>query len=454
MNRIILIGNGFDLAHGLPTRYEDFINDYWNGFIMECVNQDILNTSGSYKKESISMYIPDGDCSLSSFLPNDNIYSSIPSKKPINYSLLLQKIEAYNKTKLLGYQIKLKIENLFLLHLLQDIDKSTNKTWVDIENEYYKYLCCQFFNNPNIGKYNTYLGKTTKLNVEFQEIKKNLNKFLSNLIDKSEIQKSEQIWNIIYSSIYLKDFTEKGQENIASDEYWKIKREINEIWDEFQDSMSKKTRPLLGIYKNYDDQLLKNTVLFDLQNENKVKQFFELELKSILFLNFNYTNTEKLYSSNDDFNSEVIHIHGELNNPENPIIFGYGDELEENYSKLENLQDNEYLENIKSIKYQETSNYKRMLNFINSDKYQVIILGHSCGNSDRTLLNTLFEHKNCVSIKPYYYRYKDKATGEIKDNYSDIVRNISRNFTDKKSMRDKVVNKTFTDWFSEDLKDK
>lgn len=29
MNRIVLIGNGFDLAHGFPTRYEDFINWYW-----------------------------------------------------------------------------------------------------------------------------------------------------------------------------------------------------------------------------------------------------------------------------------------------------------------------------------------------------------------------------------------------------------------------------------------
>lgn len=26
MNRIVLIGNGFDLAHGLPTKYENFIN--------------------------------------------------------------------------------------------------------------------------------------------------------------------------------------------------------------------------------------------------------------------------------------------------------------------------------------------------------------------------------------------------------------------------------------------
>ncbi len=28
MNRIILIGNGFDLAHGLPTSYADFIRYY------------------------------------------------------------------------------------------------------------------------------------------------------------------------------------------------------------------------------------------------------------------------------------------------------------------------------------------------------------------------------------------------------------------------------------------
>lgn len=29
MNRLVLIGNGFDLAHGLKTSYADFINWYW-----------------------------------------------------------------------------------------------------------------------------------------------------------------------------------------------------------------------------------------------------------------------------------------------------------------------------------------------------------------------------------------------------------------------------------------
>ena len=32
MNRLVLIGNGFDLAHGLKTRYEDFINWYWENW--------------------------------------------------------------------------------------------------------------------------------------------------------------------------------------------------------------------------------------------------------------------------------------------------------------------------------------------------------------------------------------------------------------------------------------
>ena len=30
MNRVIVIGNGFDKAHGLKTGYRDFIDGYWD----------------------------------------------------------------------------------------------------------------------------------------------------------------------------------------------------------------------------------------------------------------------------------------------------------------------------------------------------------------------------------------------------------------------------------------
>ena len=65
-------------------------------------------------------------------------------------------------------------------------------------------------------------------------------------------------------------------------------------------------------------------------------------------------------------------------------------------------------------------------------------MGHSCGNSDRKLLNTLFEHRNCISVKVYYHQREDGT-----DDYSQLIRNLSRNFNDKAAMRDKVVNKEY-----------
>lgn len=157
----------------------------------------------------------------------------------------------------------------------------------------------------------------------------------------------------------------------------------------------------------------------------------------ILFLNFNYTSTADLYiPKGSEF--KINHIHGELGNGNNPIIFGYGDELDDDYKEISKLNDNDYLKNIKSIRYLETDNYRKLLSFIDSAPFQIYIIGHSCGNSDRTLLNTLFEHKNCVSIKPFYHQ-KDDGT----DNYIEIIQNISRNFNDMRLMRDRVVNKTY-----------
>ena len=49
--------------------------------------------------------------------------------------------------------------------------------------------------------------------------------------------------------------------------------------------------------------------------------------------------------------------------------------------------------------YFQTSNYHDLVRFIESNIFQVFILGHSCGLSDRTMLNMIFEHDHCKSIK-------------------------------------------------------
>jgi hypothetical protein len=245
---------------------------------------------------------------------------------------------------------------------------------------------------------------------------------------------NKEILEKIYSDFNLNDFTEAFLDKTAKEEHEKI---LN-----LSENATKKAKAL-------------NSYLLDKSNPKEIrnllksemaKTFFKFFPETILFLNFNYTSVHKFYSKSYESlyeelkttNTDSIQIHGSLIENNNPIIFGYGDEISDDYKMIESLNDNKYLENVKSIKYLETDNYKRLLNFINSDSYQIFIMGHSCGTSDRTLLNTLFEHENCVSIKVFYYRKEDGT-----DNYSDVIRNISRNFTDKAIMRDKVVNKMY-----------
>jgi len=427
MNRIVLIGNGFDLAHGLPTRYEDFIDDYWSSFVNEA-----LKKTRRFEKECVTLNLGTTNTTL-----NNIAYSSPPK----SFKILSEMIDNYNNSLMPrgNNRVRLDIDNGILKRISEN---ESLYNWVDIENEFYKFLCYPFdsvrFNSYNYDSIN-------KLNQDFDYIKQKLNDYLNKIIVERNILRSEKIQEIIYSSFFIGEFTEDAKKDIIAGEIHKIEEYKKLLNPEI---IHAKTIGLLHLQPDVNEELL----TMKTNEKNFWDMFFDLQPDDIMFLNFNYTNLEVLYIDkekpvNHRFIPLDIHIHGELNNPINPVIFGYGDEIEENYSKLENLQDNAYLENIKSIKYQETDNYKQMLNFVNSDKYQIIILGHSCGNSDRTLLKTLFEHENCVSIKPYYYQYEEE--GVKKDNYSDIVRNISRSFTDKKSMRDKVVNKTYTDWFSE-----
>lgn len=123
------------------------------------------------------------------------------------------------------------------------------------------------------------------------------------------------------------------------------------------------------------------------------------------------------------------------------MIFGYGDEEDEDYKELEKSDILGLLNNVKSINYLEASNYRDMERFIESAPYQIYIMGMSCGMADRTMLRKLFQHKNCISVKPFYYQWQDKEGNKF-DNYTEIIQNISRCFSDKDLLRSIVVNRT------------
>ena len=429
MNRLVLIGNGFDLAHGLPTRYEDFINWYWDQRV-----EGFRDTHSSVSRDILCEFKIEESHTWNGFF-----YDIISPIQKLNGKDIIDSI-IHNK-----YSVKMKSSfSPFFSIIIKSIE---TKGWVDIENEYYNQLKkCTIegsLNQHALKGLNSQLSYITDLLVKYLES-----------ISKKEPNKIEAISDIFYSAIRIVNVSIEGQHLV--DEY--LKDWVKEV----EHLLEKDKRPALlkknNLFTTYEDikrdALIKKLIQASENEPNYlqvirfIREYFEKEGKAfyypelfmlpetVLILNFNYTNTADSYERPGL--GYTIYIHGELEYRDS-IIFGYGDELDEKYQQLQALNENECLKNIKSIKYLESGNYRSVLNFLEAAPFQVLIMGHSCGNSDRTLLNTIFEHKNCISIKPYYYKNEKDGT----DNYLDIVQNISRNFTNMKLMRDRVVNKTF-----------
>ena len=399
MNRIILVGNGFDLAHRLKTKYEDFINWYLLRLNKISKGNNSLKSDGLVEFKTKKTL----DTILNYFKGNESP----------------EKMREYASSG----NIDIKI-SLLLCRILKSIQ---TKGWVDIESDYYAMLVECKGKKEELKRLNKDFAIIQGLLVEYlNEIQKELidgNIFCDNIreamlspfsINEIAVSSEKKWW----------DFVEKrSRESII---YWK-----SFLLGYLRPDLLRKIGSVRYVYRKF------NEVDFDSSEYLRKEDFPEEYLlpERIMLVNFNYTRTADIYIPN---NSRFIvnHIHGELSNPES-IIFGYGDEADDEYNAIVKQNDNEYLKHIKTNRYLEDDKYRQLLSFINSAPFQVCIMGHSCGLSDKTMLNTLFEHDNCVSIKPYYY-----VNMLGKDNYLDMVQNISRNFTNPQLMRDKVVNKT------------
>ena len=407
MNRIVLIGNGFDLAHHLSTRYENFIDWYWESWGWRLLH-------GLNKTET------DGLCT---FQIRDGIDA-------YNWASAFQGWRYKRDNPFIPWNpndvVKLAKEDtefcdFTMSPFLQQICYSIEtKKWVDIENEYYHLLTEYALANNNVGD-------LKGLNEQLEYLKNLLIKYLE-LVDKYKVRINDSIKRKIYAPIKLDDISVAGKS---------VLKENVDSWVEQNDIVVKDKIHRYGL--NEED--FNEAITYFRENYKAGKILFAdvpsqyLLPDAVMLLNFNYTHTAQLYHNADL--GFINYIHGKIDAPQS-VIFGYGDELDDDYKKLQKLNDNECLCNVKTIKYLESDNYRKLLSFAESAPYQVCIMGHSCGNSDRTLLNTLFEHKNCISIKSYYYIKEDGT-----DNYLELVQNISRNFTDMKLMRDRVVNKTY-----------
>ncbi len=346
MNRLVLIGNGFDRAHGLKTSYKDFIVDYLGNKINEFIRSG--KTSIGYTNYKDCLF----ELSGKPIFPFGEIQDHVKTIDDIKS--FIQKYQGY---QLFGIKFHSQI-------LANTFNSLSNLNWVDIENEYYELL----------KRYSNNLNALKKLNDDFEYLGEKLGKYLGGLnIEKHEFASGE--------------FPRLFSEKIKKEDVFILKKDINP--------------------------------------------------KSIYFLNFNYTSTILKYRDQTmSFNRNLRYnfIHGDLRYSDNPMVFGFGDEFDKKFREFEELRNDELFRHIKSFKYSLTSNYHNLIRFIEAEKFQVYIIGHSCGLSDRTMLREIFEHNNCKSIKIFYHERSKDSNDFLEKTY-----NISRHFRDNGVMRKKLV---------------
>jgi len=335
LNRLVIVGNGFDLAHGLKTDYKSFLDWYMSRVFNEFCSND------SYIDALLEINYNVAGIRVS--------FAQVPKT-------LIEVLNTFTSKK----EISIKYKSNFFNRIISSF---SGNNWVDIERFYFRILNSHITNGNSDDKRKNVL----KLNQEFDFLIDQLTKYI---------------------------------------------KEVNE----------------------YVLHVPKLTIDASKSNFNKIFYTYGFEIKVI---NFNYTETLHLKKYIDE--KHIIHIHGRVSDMKlNPIIFGYGDESDPAYQNIEDSGENVFLEHFKSFGYFKTDNYQKLLAYIDSSPYTVTILGHSCGLSDRVLLNEIFEHENCNKIDIFFYTNSDGI-----DNFKEITKEISRHFKpqNKNVMRRKIINK-------------
>lgn len=172
INRIILIGNGFDLAHDKKTSYKNFIESYWFNRIKKLFSSDASKD-------------PNILCDISTW-PNMSF------KNQFNQSRLAGLTDP---DKTFDYLDRHEKSTCLTRHYNSEFFENINKFieergWVDIEYQYYKCLT-----NP------TYSPES--LNSELKELTNKLVEYLNSI--NIEITPKPNIKNKIFEEIKKDD---------------------------------------------------------------------------------------------------------------------------------------------------------------------------------------------------------------------------------------------------------
>ena len=347
MTDLLIVGNGFDLYHGLPTRYTDFLKfiSYWSIFW------------DNYNGEAKAQVCTPFRVKLSE--QNEIIEESMRD---------FASHQGYYKYEHLEF-INSHIDNLWIQYFLKKQLSSVN--WIDFEGEIYNVL-------------------------------KLVEEYYSEFIPEMRKRNDAPIKYIPGDMSTVINIFKKN----CPEEYIDFTQGIISRSDTEKDKLKNNKEMLLSTMKRELDDLIKclDYYLLDFVSNIKVEQYSEQikELSYINLLNFNYTYT---YASVYGKNSLREHhrIHGDC--LEEDMVLGIPDESFP--STLDYIYFQKYFQRIQK----HTGNYyKSWITEPNAREksledvpINVFIMGHSLADSDKGILKEIFMNDFVCKITIFYH---------------------------------------------------
>ncbi len=393
-NRILIIGNGFDIYHGFPTKYNDFLNFIQN-----------LNDYYENNKDTIGEITENTIFSV----PINQLLSVDKNKIDCNDTIVFDINEN-------NYKILYSKNNFWIKHFL-NIKNELDENWIDFEKEIGRVLI-----EMKSFVYDTLMDFLTnyQLSVNDERVKPFFD--ILDVID-TETLKKRGVTDIRDTQLRpdLKHFFAK-EDNIRS-----LETSYLEYFREELDEL----KGYLFIYMK--------DVISKLNTKVCSKQI--RELGDVNLLSFNYTDFyPKIYPTVFEGNKQ--HIHGDLENI--GIVLGMGnDERVEN--RVGYLFFQKYFQRMQNkIRF----SYKKWIEeliTIDSTPYEAFVAGHSLDDIDMDLLEFFFTKPEIERVTIFYYSQNDYE-GKI----INLIKHFKKDLLEEMIGSDKVV---FEEWDSPIVKD-
>jgi hypothetical protein len=368
--RILVIGNGFDLEHELPTKYGDFL-DFIEG-ILRISNKRYVN-----RKKDFEINLPTNiNCKVKEYLIKDEMF------------------DKWEENTIIKELIELSKNNIWIKYFKSDVDFE-NKSWIDFESEISNVIqCFDYAKNLSeyLKKYNQWptdrenykeaivkkIIEYSGLNIQIFELLDGklkqiiniLNEHLNNLIRSLEIYLEEFI-NKIDVEFIAPDIKENPCDKILSFNYTDTHHRIYDIYP---------TNP-----KEYDYIHGKADINRAIEENNMVlgiDEYLDEESKNkeLDFIHFKKYFQRIYKKTGNEYKKWIKQIEDK-----------YKEKLEKEsrVSKSEARTDDEILEEV-------------LVNMNKDHKNKTFIFGHSLDVTDKDIIKELLECPNTVTTIFYY----------------------------------------------------